>query len=86
MLIHRFAAISTSAVAGSSLVFPSELYDPAAALHCIERYQCTALYGVTTMFITEMAAPSFAKTNKSSLKYLFTLPPTFRNTDIPPIH
>ena len=65
------AAISTSAVAGSSLVFPSELYDPAAALHCIERYQCTALYGVTTMFITEMAHSSFAKTKKSSLKYVF---------------
>ena len=64
------AAISTSAVAGSSLVFPSELYDPAKALHCIERYKCTALYGVTTMFITEMADPSFAKTNKSSLKYV----------------
>ena len=68
-----YAAISTSAVAGSSLVFPSELYDPAAALHCIERYKCTALYGVTTMFITEMADPSFAKTNKSSLKYVFDL-------------
>ena len=65
-----FAAISTSAVAGSSLVFPSELYDPAAALHCIESYKCTAVYGVTTMFITEMADASFAKTDKSSLKYV----------------
>ncbi|KAK5065163.1 hypothetical protein LTR84_000999 [Exophiala bonariae] len=62
-------AISTCAVAGSSLVFPSELYDPAAALHCIEKYKCTALYGVTTMFITEMANANFAKTDKSSLKF-----------------
>ena len=68
-----FKAISTSAVAGSSLVFPSELYDPTATLHCIDRYKCTALYGVTTMFITEMAHPSFDKTNKSSLKYVFGL-------------
>lgn len=63
------SGISTSTVAGSALVFPSELYDPAAALQCIERYKCTALYGVTTMFITEMGHANFAKTNKSSLKY-----------------
>ncbi|KAF2239480.1 acetyl-CoA synthetase-like protein [Viridothelium virens] len=71
-LFHSFGmivAISTSTVAGSSLVFPSELYDPAATLHCIERYKCTALYGVTTMFITEMAHPSCARTDKSSLKF-----------------
>ncbi|KAI9685610.1 MAG: Acyl-CoA synthetase member 2 mitochondrial [Bathelium mastoideum] len=74
-------AISTSTVAGSSLVFPSELYDPAATLHCIERYKCTALYGVTTMFITEMAHPNFAKTDKSSLKFGIVagsaMPPAF---------
>ena len=71
-LFHSFGmivAVSTSAVAGSSLVFPSELYDPAAALHCIEQYKCTALYGVTTMFITEMNDKTFAKTDKSSLKF-----------------
>ena len=66
-------AISTSTVAGSSLIFPSELYDAVATLHCIERYRCTALYGVTTMFLTEMAHPTFAKIDKSSLKYVFDL-------------
>lgn len=71
-LFHSFGmivAISTSTVAGSSLVFPSELFDPAAALHCIERYKCAALYGVNTMFISEMSDKSFKKTNKSSLKF-----------------
>lgn len=63
-------AISTSTVAGSSLVFPSELFDPAAALECIEKYECTALYGVNTMFISEMSHKSFAKTKKTSLKYV----------------
>lgn len=70
-LFHSFGmivAISTAAVAGSALVFPSELFDPAAALTCIEKYKCTALYGVNTMFINEMVDPSFAKTDKSSLK------------------
>jgi mevalonyl-CoA ligase len=71
-LFHSFGmivAISTSTVAGCSLVFPSELYDPSATLECIERYKCTALYGVNTMFITEMANKSFKKTKKSSLKF-----------------
>jgi mevalonyl-CoA ligase len=71
-LFHSFGmivAISTSTVAGSSLVFPSELFDPAAALLCIERYNCAALYGVNTMFISEMSNKSFKKTNKSSLKF-----------------
>lgn len=70
-LFHSFGmivAISTCAVAGSSLVFPSELYDPAAALQCIEKYKCTALYGVNTMFITEINDPTFKKVDKTSLK------------------
>lgn len=65
-----YTAISTSVVAGSSLVFPSELYDPAATLECIERYKCAALYGVTTMFIAEMSHSSFPNIDKSSLKYV----------------
>ncbi|ETN38730.1 uncharacterized protein HMPREF1541_06768 [Cyphellophora europaea CBS 101466] len=71
-LFHSFGmivAISTSTVAGSSLVFPSELFDPNAALECIERYRCSALYGVNTMFISEMSAKTFKKTNKTSLKF-----------------
>jgi mevalonyl-CoA ligase len=71
-LFHSFGmivAISTSTVCGSSLVFPSELFDPTATLECIERYKCAALYGVNTMFISEMSAKSFKKTNKSSLKF-----------------
>jgi mevalonyl-CoA ligase len=70
-LFHSFGmivAISTAAVAGSSLVFPSELFDPAATLTCIEKYKCSALYGVNTMFINEMVDPSFPKIDKSSLK------------------
>jgi mevalonyl-CoA ligase len=71
-LFHSFGmivAISTSTVAGSALVFPSELFDPAATLRSIEKAKCTALYGVNTMFITEMANEKFAKTDKSSLKF-----------------
>lgn len=49
-------------------MFPSESYDPAAALKTIEQYKCTALYGVNTMFIAEMNHKNFKNTNKASLK------------------
>lgn len=70
-LFHSFGmivGISTSSVAGSALVLPSELFDSQAALRCIEKYRCTGLYGVPTMFINEMAHKDFPSTDRSSLK------------------
>ena len=35
------------------MVYPREGFDPPATLQAVEREQCTALYGVPTMFIVE---------------------------------
>ena len=36
---------------GSTMVYPSEAFDPDAALTAVANEKCTALYGVPTMFI-----------------------------------
>jgi fatty-acyl-CoA synthase len=53
---------------GSAMVYPSEGFDPLAALEAIEAERCTALYGVPTMFIAEMDHPDFGKFDLSSLR------------------
>lgn len=55
-------------VAGACMVFPAELFNAKAALECIEKYKCTSIYGVPTMFVTEMQHESFAKTDRSTIK------------------
>lgn len=39
---------------GSAIVFPSECFDPLATLRAVQDEKCTALYGVPTMFISEL--------------------------------
>jgi acyl-CoA synthetase (AMP-forming)/AMP-acid ligase II len=48
---------------------PSEYFDAALTLNAVQKYQCTGLYGVTTMFIDQLSHPDFAQTEKSSLRY-----------------
>lgn len=43
-----------TATHGSSILFPSEAFDPLAVLQAIESEQATALYGVPTMFQAEL--------------------------------
>lgn len=48
-LFHSFGmivGISSSTVAGSALVLPSEIFNVKKTLQCIEKYKCTAIYGV----------------------------------------
>ena len=40
---------------GSCMVLPGLLFDPADALRAVQQERCTALYGVPTMFIAELA-------------------------------
>jgi len=71
-LFHSFGmivGISSSTVAGSALVLPHEIFNAEKTLQCIERYKCTAIYGVPTMFLTEMAHATFSKTNRSTIKF-----------------
>lgn len=52
---------------GATLVI-LEQFDPLDALMAVEKEKCTALYGVPTMFISEMSHPLFSKFNLSSLR------------------
>lgn len=38
----------------STIVFPSESFNAAATLHAVQENSCTALYGVPTMFVSEL--------------------------------
>jgi fatty-acyl-CoA synthase len=53
---------------GAAMVFPGEGFDPLAVLQTVAEEKCTALYGVPTMFIAEMAHPDFDKYDLSSLR------------------
>ncbi|GHF38494.1 MULTISPECIES: AMP-binding protein [Streptomyces] len=64
MVMGNLAATSH----GACIVVPSPLFDATAALHAVERERCTALYGVPTMFIAELALPDFATYDLSSLR------------------
>ncbi|MCJ1295220.1 hypothetical protein MMC34_006782 [Xylographa carneopallida] len=56
-LFHCFGSIlgyMASATHGSAIVFPAEAFDPEATLKSVQEEQCTALYGVPTMFSVEL--------------------------------
>ncbi|MCU4185328.1 AMP-binding protein [Acidiferrimicrobium sp. IK] len=64
MVIGNLAATSH----GSCIVVPAPLFDAGATLAAVEAERCTSLYGVPTMFIAELAHPSFADRDFSSLR------------------
>ena len=53
---------------GAAIVLPSEGFDPKATLRAVAEERCTALYGVPTMFIAELADPQLAGADLSSLR------------------
>jgi fatty-acyl-CoA synthase len=53
---------------GATMVIPSDSFDPTAVLETIEAEHCTALYGVPTMFIAELAHPEFDLYDLSTLR------------------
>ncbi len=53
---------------GAAMVFPSDAFEPRAVLKAIEQERCTALYGVPTMFIAELAALDDESFDLSSLR------------------
>jgi fatty-acyl-CoA synthase len=64
MVMGNLAATSH----GACVVLPSEQFDPAAVLEAVEAERCTALYGVPTMFIAELAHPEMSNRDLSSLR------------------
>ncbi|KAF0097781.1 MAG: fatty-acyl-CoA synthase [Rhodospirillaceae bacterium] len=53
---------------GSTMIYPSEAFDPLATLQAVADERCTALYGVPTMFIAQLDHPDFAKFDLKSLR------------------
>jgi fatty-acyl-CoA synthase len=62
-LYHCFGMVMGNLAAvthGAAMVYPAPTFDPLATLDAVEQERCTALYGVPTMFIAELACPSFS--------------------------
>ena len=53
---------------GRVIVLPAEGFDPKATLRSVAEERCTALYGVPTMFLAELADPQLAGADLSSLR------------------
>ncbi len=53
---------------GSAMVLPSPTFSAEDVLKTIEQERCTALHGVPTMFIAELAHPDFLKYSMSTLR------------------
>jgi fatty-acyl-CoA synthase len=53
---------------GACMVIPGETFDPLTALETAAAERCTALYGVPTMFIAELAHERFGEFDLSSLR------------------
>jgi fatty-acyl-CoA synthase len=53
---------------GSTIVYPNDGFDPLTVLETVQAEGCTALHGVPTMFIAELAHPRFAEFDLSSLR------------------
>jgi len=53
---------------GATMIYPSEAFEPQAVLRTVQEERCTALYGVPTMFIGELAEPDFATYVLTSLR------------------
>jgi fatty-acyl-CoA synthase len=64
MVMGNLAATSH----GACMVIPAPAFDPAATLAAVAAQRCTSLYGVPTMFIAELADPSFDTHDLSSLR------------------
>jgi fatty-acyl-CoA synthase len=53
---------------GTTMVYPSEGFDPLAVLQAVQEERCTSLYGVPTMFIAELEHPAFSTFDLTSLR------------------
>ena len=56
------------AVSGAAMVVPSPTFDPGATLEAVAGERCTSLYGVPTMFVSELDCPDRAALDLSGLR------------------
>lgn len=74
-LFHCFGSIlgyMATATHGAAIVFPSEAFNPLASLKAVQEEQCTALYGVPTMFLAELELISNGTVPYEGFQYLRT--------------
>jgi fatty-acyl-CoA synthase len=64
MVMGNLAATSH----GACMVIPAPAFEPERTLAAVAAERCTSLYGVPTMFIAELADPSFASHDLSTLR------------------
>ncbi len=50
------------------VIYPAESFEPASVLRTVQEERATALFGVPTMFIAELALPDFAEYDLGSLR------------------
>ena len=53
---------------GSTMVYPSPVFDPEATMQAVQEERCTALYGVPTMFVAELSLDKFGEFDVSTLR------------------
>ena len=53
---------------GSTMVYPSPVFEPEATMQAVQDERCTALYGVPTMFVAELSLENFADFDVSTLR------------------
>ena len=53
---------------GACAIYPSEAFEPEAVLSAVQSERATALYGVPTMFIAELALPNFPEYELKTLR------------------
>ena len=53
---------------GAVMVVPGEAFDPAQTMRAVADERCTALFGVPTMFVTELGLPDFDDYDLSALR------------------
>jgi len=53
---------------GSTMVLPGPAFNAGEVLQCVEKEECTALHGVPTMFIAELAHPDFSRYSMETLR------------------
>jgi fatty-acyl-CoA synthase len=69
-LFHCFGCVLgvLAAFTHGACLCPVEFFEPVRVLETIDGEQCTAVYGVPTMFLAELEHPEFARFNTSSLR------------------
>lgn len=70
-LYHCFGMVLgnlASVTSGAAVVYPADSFDPVAVFDAVAAEQCTALYGVPTMFITLLNHPALDHADVRSLR------------------